>query len=261
MAFQLTSLPVCIRTEALYEQAAALAEKLHTEVTVLPPEDGPKNKSAHFPEETALFLSEEGLFLTKGTLSMQGDFSHLAARLRTGNLQQEMLVKAARIKGVPDALVLDATAGMGEDSMILASAGFRVQLYEYDPVIAALLEDALTRSLQDPALAPAVLRMELHAEDSVEAMKQLPVRPDVILLDPMFPARTKSALIKKKFQLLHELEQPCENEEELLEAALFACPKKIVIKRPLKGPYLAGRKPDYSLTGKAIRYDCILPHA
>ncbi|MBQ4243593.1 MAG: class I SAM-dependent methyltransferase, partial [Clostridia bacterium] len=35
-------------------------------------------------------------------------------------------------------------------------------------------------------------------------------------------------------------------------------PHKIVIKRPLKGPFLAGRKPDYSLQGKAIRYDCIV---
>ena len=75
----------------------------------------------------------------------------------------------------------------------------------------------------------------------------------------MFPERNKSSLIKKKFQLLHNLESPCASEHELLEAGLAAKPKKIVIKRPLKGPYLDGVKPDYSYTGKAIRFDCIIP--
>ena len=74
----------------------------------------------------------------------------------------------------------------------------------------------------------------------------------------MFPERQKSALIKKKFQLIHRLEKPCGNEEELLDAAVELCPRKIVIKRPAKGAFLAGRKPDYSLDGKAIRYDCFV---
>jgi 16S rRNA (guanine1516-N2)-methyltransferase len=85
------------------------------------------------------------------------------------------------------------------------------------------------------------------------------VRPDVIYLDPMFPERQKSGLIKKKFQLLQRLESPCADEEELLSAALAARPLRIVIKRPLKGPPLAGATPSYSLKGKAIRYDCIVP--
>jgi 16S rRNA (guanine1516-N2)-methyltransferase len=80
----------------------------------------------------------------------------------------------------------------------------------------------------------------------------------VILLDPMFPERQKSALVKKKFQLLQQLECPCTDEEELLQAAINAKPRKIIIKRPAKGPFLANRKPDYSISGKAIRYDCIV---
>ena len=41
---------------------------------------------------------------------------------------------------------VDATAGLGEDSLLLAAAGFEVTLCEADPVIAVLLEDALTRA-------------------------------------------------------------------------------------------------------------------
>ena len=74
----------------------------------------------------------------------------------------------------------------------------------------------------------------------------------------MFPAREKSAQVKKKFQLIHSLEQPCDVEEQLLSAAIAARPKKIVIKRPKKGPFLAGRTPSYTIDGKAVRYDCIV---
>ena len=74
----------------------------------------------------------------------------------------------------------------------------------------------------------------------------------------MFPARQKSGLVKKKFQLLHYLEDPCTDEKEMMEAAFRADPRKIVIKRPLKAAVMAGIKPTYSLTGKSIRYDVIV---
>ena len=78
-------------------------------------------------------------------------------------------------------------------------------------------------------------------------------------LDPMYPERRKSAAVGKKFQLLHELERPCANPEELLDAALAVHPRKVVVKRPVKGPYLADAKPSYSLAGKAVRFDVIVP--
>ena len=179
--------------------------------------------------------------------------------------------------------VIDATAGLGQDSFLLAAAGFSVEMYEQDPIIAALLQDALERGSKNAALATVISNMHLYKQDSVSALKdhayalgithpsgeaQSPIadndsfaqtnlrKPEVIYLDPMFPARTKSAAVKKKFQLLHQLEHPCENEIELFEAARMLRPHKIVVKRMLKGPYLANKKPSYSIKGKAIRYDC-----
>ena len=101
-------------------------------------------------------------------------------------------------------------------------------------------------------------RMHFTEGNSIDNMSKLEIAPDVVLLDPMFPARQKSALVKRKFQLLQKLEKPCSDENELLQAALNVKPGRIVIKRPLKGPFLGGMKPSYSLTGKAIRYDCIV---
>ena len=158
-------------------------------------------------------------------------------------------------------VALDATAGLGGDSILLAAAGFRVEMYERNPVIAALLKDALNRAAEIPELAEIVSHMHLHEQDSIEALRALEYVPDVVILDPMFPERQKSASVKKKFQLLQRLESPCTDEEELMRAATSSGAHKIVVKRPLKGPYLAGVRPAYSLEGKAVRYDCIVQAA
>ena len=209
------------------------------------------------PDGLELRIYDEGLTLVGKGMELRGDFMRLLPRLRSDRVRSELLVKAARIKGVEAPVVVDATAGLGEDSLLLAAAGFHVDLYERDAVIAALLRDALDRAGNEPQLTDVVARMTLHEEDSIAALRSLEMAPDVVLLDPMFPARTKSAQVKKKFQLLHHLESPCEDEVALLDAAIAAHPRKVVIKRPPKGPYLAGKKPSYSLTGKAVRYDVI----
>ena len=79
-------------------------------------------------------------------------------RIKQGVIQREMLVKAARVKGVDRPRAVDATAGLGEDGFLLAASGFDVTLCEADPVIAALLADALERAAHNPALAPVVAR-------------------------------------------------------------------------------------------------------
>ena len=201
----------------------------------------------------------EGLALVGDGMVLRADFARLLPRLRPDRLGRELLVRAARVRGVEAPAAVDATAGLGEDSLLLAAAGFTVTMFEQDPVIAALLRDALERAANDPQLAGVVARMTLVEGDSVAGLRELGFSPDVVFLDPMFPERAKSAAVKKKFQLLHHLERPCDNEGELLDAALAARPRKIVIKRPPKGPWLAGAKPSHSLAGKAVRYDVIVP--
>ena len=209
-----------------------------------------------------LARDDGGLFLQSDGQCIRGDFSRLLPRLRPANLAGGLLVRAARIKDVAGPLTaVDATAGLGEDSFLLAASGFHVKLYERNPIICALLADALVRAAADPLLAEIAARMELHNGDSAEAMRTLAQPPDVILLDPMFPERQKSALVKKKLQMLQRLEMPCDDEETLFFAAVAAAPRKLIVKRPPKGPYLAGIRPDYSLTGKAVRFDCTVTPA
>jgi len=200
---------------------------------------------------------EDGLFLTDGETVLRGDFRKMLPRIEKGRWQHELLVKAAKLKVRGSNIAIDATAGLGEDSILLAAAGYDVIMFEQDEVIAALLEDALERAKNDEMLAEIAGRMSLIKGNSIGGMLEYKGnKPDIIYLDPMFPIRNKSGLIKKKFQLIQKLEKPGQEEEALLDSALNLRPSRVIIKRPAKGPYIAGKKADFSYTGGQIRYDC-----
>lgn len=239
----ITSVTLRIAPElAETEAAARLREQFHNDTA----EDG-----------LFLRLDGDGLTLCSDGQELRGDFSHLLPRLK--GLSGEFLVRAAKIKNADRPLTaIDATAGLGEDSFFLAAAGFHVTMYERNPVVYALLCDALERAAKVPELAEIAARMTAVYGDSVAALPQANPAPDVVLLDPMFPARQKSALVKKKLQMIQKLEFPCPDETALIRAAMEAKPKKLIIKRPPKGPHLAGIKPDHSIEGKAVRFDCIV---
>ena len=211
------------------------------------------------PEGLTLARTEQGLTLAGEGMELRGDFTQLLPRLRQDRLARELLVRAARVRGVDEPTAVDATAGLGEDSLLLAAAGFEVTLCERDPVIAALLEDALLRAAANERLAPIVARMHLAPGDALDVLARLDTAPDVVFLDPMFPERRRKAATNKKLALFQRLERPCENEEALMQAALAVRPRKVVVKRPLKGPYLASAKPSSSLAGKVVRYDVYVP--
>lgn len=207
---------------------------------------------------TVLFDSK-GVSLSGFGLSYQGDFENMLHRVTNGRLQHEMLAKAVKTDQ-ENLKAIDATAGMGEDSLLLAACGYQVTLYEQNPVIAILLKDALRRAKKNTVLKDIVSRMQLVEGDSIEHLNKRLDPVDVIYLDPMFPGRQKSGPINKKLQLIQKLEPPCSKETALFDAAMAAQPSKIIVKRPLKSPYLDERVPSYSLKGKAIRYDCYSPY-
>lgn len=206
-----------------------------------------------------LRFAKDGLFFENGKMVLHGDFGAMRHRLEDGRLLHEPLLKAAKLKEIEGPMkVVDATAGLGEDSILLAAAGHYVTLIERDPIICALLKDAVRRGAKIPELKDTMSRMKVVEGDSIQQLGLLQEQPDVIILDPMFPEKTNTALVKKKFQMIYLLERQSNDEDALMQAAIDAKPRKIVVKRPLKGPYLGGVKPGYSLEGKTIRYDCIV---
>jgi len=79
--------------------------------------------------------------------------------------------------------------------------------------------------------------------------------PQGIYLDPMFPHRDKSALVKKEMRVFRPLVGDDLDAPALLEAALALATHRVVVKRPRKAPIIEGGKPSHSLEGKSSRYD------
>lgn len=152
--------------------------------------------------------------------------------------------------------VLDATAGLGRDAFLLASAGNRLRLLEREPAIYALLADGLRRAAADPDLAPVIEQMRPHCADfrDWDATR----RYDVVYLDPMFPQPEKRARGKKEMVFLQRL-AGATDESGLLARALSRARNRVVVKRPPREPWMDGEKPSFSYRGRVSRYDVYLP--
>lgn len=210
----------------------------------------------------ALQLGEQGLQLLQLGPDSPGpvrvDFLEGAAahRRQFGGGSGQMIAKAVGVQPGVRPQVLDATAGLGRDAFVLATLGCEMQLIERQPLIAALLEDGLARAARDLEVAPIVARMQLHQGNAIDLMGAWQGEaPQVIYLDPMFPHRDKSALVKKEMRLFRPLVGDDMDAPALLQAALALASHRVVVKRPRKAPIIDGAKPSYSLEGKSSRYD------
>lgn len=187
------------------------------------------------------------------------DFSSSAASYRRNKGGGEMIVKAVAGNKKQLPTVLDATAGLGGDSFVLASWGYCVSLMERSPIAALLLTDGISRarSSEDRTLRAVVDQMEFCRGDSLDYLHTLPAEqcPDVVYIDPMFPSSKKSALVKKEMQAFQQIVGADQDSDALLAAALKKARHRVVVKRPLKAECLAGLSPAFALKGKAVRFD------
>ncbi len=181
-------------------------------------------------------------------------------RLQHGGGRGELIAKACGIKKDFLPYVVDATAGFGKDSLLLASLGCQVTMLERSPLVAALLVDGRQRASQEPALTTILPRMTLYHGDAKQWLLALSPdnRPDVVYLDPMFPERANSAKVKKDMQVFHIAVGADEDGDALLAPALLAAKKRVVVKRPRYAEHLAGQKPSLVYEGESSRFDVYL---
>ena len=152
--------------------------------------------------------------------------------------------------------IVDATAGLGQDAFVLASLGCTVTLFERNPVIHALLADGLARAALNVDCAAIVERMRLLEGSSIEWLARPGTEAaDVVYLDPMFPHRDKSALVKKEMQVFRTIVGDDEDSAQLLAAALERARYRVVVKRPRKASAIEGAEPTTRIEGKSSRYD------
>lgn len=174
----------------------------------------------------------------------EGRLGYRAARVEQSS---ELLKKAMGAK--KGLRVVDATAGLGRDSLMLSLLGHSVVSFERHPALFALAWIARSR-LEAPV--DWELRLGEASDSAIEA--------DVVYLDPMYPDEGRTAASRKDLQAVRKLAAPTELADEirLWEWARRTAPR-VVVKRPRTGRPLAGAPaPSHRLEGKSTRFDIYL---
>ncbi|PCJ33266.1 MAG: 16S rRNA methyltransferase [Gammaproteobacteria bacterium] len=246
------SISISTDSAQLEEKATLLANKLALPFAVLDPD---KIQLVLSQNQTEIRSPELGnpIFIDFVT----GKNAH---RRQFGGGRGQPLAKAIGLKKGATPTIIDATAGFARDAFVLANLGCQITLIERNPLIACLIEDALNRAAADDDINEVIQRMSLINHDAIDYLSKLnnQQRPDVIYMDPMYPSREKSALVKKDMRLLHQLAGPDTDSEQLLTTAINTALKRVVVKRPKSAPFVGEQKPTTSIESKNTRYDIYL---
>ena len=209
-------------------------------------------------------------------LSVAPEWDKLQRRVVSAGRKSELLLQAAKITS--NSSVIDATAGFGHDSLILASTGAQVVMLEQQPLMVLLL---LAEQQRMNALAnwqKLMERLQIINTDALSYFASINNDPvpdnnkaiDVVYLDPMFPEDSyqdsktgKGAKVGKHMQALHQLAHPPTADEELqlLQSALAVVGQnghasgRVIVKRPQFAPLLANQPPSERWDNEAVRFD------
>ncbi|MFU2510128.1 class I SAM-dependent methyltransferase [Pseudoalteromonas sp. ASV78] len=210
----------------------------------------------------SLHYDDQGLSLRKtdepklGAINVDFVTGAVAHRRKFGGGKGQSIAKAVGLNKGATPVVLDATAGLGRDGFVLASLGCKVILHERHPVVAALLYDGLQRAYNDAEIGPWMQQnMSLVFGSSHTLLAQCDSMPDVVYLDPMFPHREKSALVKKEMRVFQDLVGADNDADGLLEFAYPLASKRVVVKRPDYAPFLNNQTPSMQIKTKKNRFD------
>ena len=179
-------------------------------------------------------------------------------RLKYGRGRGQNLAKAVGMKFNKNRNIIDATAGLGYDSFILASLGAKVTLIERSQKMHTLLQNGIDEGISfGGEIEKIVNRMELLFGDSKDILPKL--TPEVIMIDTMYKERKKTALVKNNMRLVREIVGPDTDYIELLEVALNCAKNRVVLKQPRYAePIKDIKKCSHQIIGKTIRYDIFM---
>ena len=179
-------------------------------------------------------------------------------RLKYGKGRGQNLAKAVGMKFNKNRNIIDATAGLGYDSFILASLGAKVTLIERSQKIHELLQNGIDEGISfGGEIEKIINRMELLFGDSKDILPKL--TPEVIMIDTMYKDRKKTALVKSNMRLVREIVGPDSDYIELLKVALNCAKNRVVLKQPRYAePIKEITKCSHQILGKTIRYDVFM---
>lgn len=179
-------------------------------------------------------------------------------RRATSTTLRDLLPRALGVRPT-GANIFDATAGLGTDSLALARLGCTVLCAERNPVIHALLQDGLERSIAaGPPFSDPAARISLRHGDAAHVLDELLQSPgspaiDAVLIDPMFGDDGKKAASRAQMQFLAQLASPDEDGLPLLLSTALRVAPRVAVKRPHRAAVLG--RPRHQFEGKAVRFD------
>ena len=179
-------------------------------------------------------------------------------RLKYGKGRGQNLAKAVGMKSNKNRNIIDATAGLGYDSFILASLGANITLIERSKRMYEILQNGINEGISFGGEIQRIInRMELLFGDSKDILPKL--SPEVIMIDTMYKDRKKTALVKNNMRLVREIVGPDSDYIELLKVALNCAKNRVVLKQPRYAePIKEIRKCSHQILGKTIRYDIFM---
>ena len=179
-------------------------------------------------------------------------------RLKYGRGRGQNLAKAVGMKFNKNRNIIDATAGLGYDSFILASIGAKVTLIERSQKMYELLQNGIDEGISfGGEIEKIINRMELLFGDSKDILPKL--TPEVIMIDTMYKDRKKTALVKNNMRLVRDIVGPDSDYIDLLKVALNCATNRVVLKQPRYAePIKEIRKCSHQILGKTIRYDVFM---
>lgn len=180
-------------------------------------------------------------------------------RLSKERTIKQPLARAVGIKPGYRPWVLDATGGLGGDALVLAGLGCQVTMCERSPILAALLEDALSRANQSSSpAASAAGRIRLLPVDARHHLAECPQAYASIYLDPMYPSKEHSALNRQTMRTIRTLVGDDQDGAQLLALARQYAGERVAVKRPRSAPHLGNSTPAHSILMKNSRFDVYL---
>jgi 16S rRNA (guanine1516-N2)-methyltransferase len=184
----------------------------------------------------------------------------LAQRRKTAFSRKQPIARAVGLRhGL--SRVVDATAGLGRDTFLLASLGCTVAAIERSEVLAALLQDGMERATNtgDNRLREIIQRISLRVGDACALLPELSKLdpPEVVYLDPMYTHERKAALAKKEIRICRMLVGDDPDALELFQVARRFASDRVVVKRHLHAACLSP-DPDLTFHGTTTRYDVYL---
>ena len=179
-------------------------------------------------------------------------------RLRFGGGRGQDLAKAMGLRAGKTPIIVDATAGLGRDSFLLASLGAQVILIERSEKMHALLVEGMNRAENEGGEFREIIgRMTLMKGDAKDLIPELP--GEAIMIDPMHPPRQKSALVKRELRQVREIVGTDDDAADLVRIALAHAYNRVVLKWPAKADPIDGLKAcTHQILGKTTRYDVFM---